>query len=153
MSRGDRAELVTKADELGGRYYDLPTDGSGLPADVVAAAKVFSAPHEKPTLVLCPDWVEPNRSAEDPSKFTQPGTFRAYVLNLGDRDTTNVKVSLRHPQDKGGKVFTSCVVPVIPKHNVATAAMPITPEWAGKSWKNWVVEAEAPGCEVIVYKH
>ena len=151
-SGGDWPQLIAKADEVCGHYFDLPTDGSGLPADVVAAAKVFTDRHAKPTLVLCPDWVEPNRSGANPSDSVQPLTMRAYILNLGDQDATNVQVRLRNTKDKGDNVFAVGVVPVIPKHEAATATLPFA-DWSKvKSWKTWGLEVEAPGCEVVVYK-
>ena len=149
-SGGECPELIAKADEMGGRYFDLPTDGSGLPADVVAAAKIFTDRHEKPTLVCCPHWVEPNRSAADPSKSVEPKTLRAYIMNLGDRDATNVQVRLRNPKDKGGNVFATGVVPVVPKRGEAIAVLPLTVEL--KAWQTWGMEVEAPGCRVIVYR-
>ena len=140
---------MAKADEVCGHYFDLPTDGSGLPADVVAMAKVFTDRHEKPTLVCCPHWVEPNRSAADPGKLVEPKTMRTYIINLGDQDATNVRVRLRDPKDKGGNVFAAGVVPLIAKHGDATASLPVTAPW--KSWKTWDMEVEVPGGEVIVY--
>jgi len=147
---GDFPELIAKADEMAGRYFSLPTDGSGLPADVAAIARLFSDRHEKPTLVCAPEWVEPNRSTDDPGKLVKPNTMRAYVLNLGESDATNVKIRLRDAQDKGGQVFAQGIVSVIPKHGETTAVLPVKQEW--KSWKTWQIEVQSPNSEVIVYK-
>ena len=97
---GEWPQLVVKADEICGHYFDLPADGSGLPKDVVAVARFFSDRHEKPTLVCCPTWVQPNRSAADPNILVEPKTMRAYILNLGDRDATNVRVRFATPRTK-----------------------------------------------------
>lgn len=52
--------LLAQADILCAHFSDLPTDGSGLPADVLALAKAFSKRYDKPTLVVSPDLVKPN---------------------------------------------------------------------------------------------
>jgi hypothetical protein len=94
------------------RFSDLPTDGSGLPPDVLALATTFSSRHEKPTLVVSPDLVEPNNN-EDGKGLVEPKTMRTYLINLGDQDAQNVKVRLRNPPDKGGDVFAEGIVPLI----------------------------------------
>jgi hypothetical protein len=148
-SGSDWPELLAKADELSSRYFDLPTDGSKLPADVAALGKFFSERHEKPLLVCSPALVEPNRSAADPGKLVEPKTMRACVLNLGDRDATEVRIRLRNPKDKGGNVFAEGVVPVVPKRGEVTAVLPVTAEW--KVWKTWEMTVEGMGCEVKIY--
>jgi hypothetical protein len=106
------AELLARADALCARFSDLPTDGSGLPPDVLALATTFSSRHEKPTLVVSPDLVEPNNN-EDGKGLVEPKTMRTYLINLGDQDAQNVKVRLRNPPDKGGDVFAEGIVPLI----------------------------------------
>jgi hypothetical protein len=146
----DWPELLAKADELSGHYFELPTDGSQLPADIAALGKCFSEHHERPVLVCSPTLVEPNRSAADPGKLVKPTTMRACLLNLGDRDATNVRIRLRNPKDKGGNVFAEAVVPVVPKRGEVTAVLPVTAEW--KVWKTWEMEVEGEGCEVRIYQ-
>ena len=53
-------ELLTDADALCAHFFHLPTNGSGLPAEVRDLAKTFSRRYEKPTLVVSPSFVEPN---------------------------------------------------------------------------------------------
>jgi len=150
FAAGATEELMLAADELCGRFFELPTDGSGLPDDVKALAATFSRRREKPTLVCSPVWVEPNRSRENPGKLVQPKTMRAYMMNLGDRDARNVKVRLRNPKGKGGNVFAEGTVPRIPGRGEAIAVLPVVAKW--NVWKTWDIEVEAPGCEVIVFK-
>ena len=143
-------ELLASADAFCARFSDLPTDGSGLPADLRALAATFSSRHEKATLVVSPDLVEPNYN-EDGSGLVQPGTMRPYLINLGDQDAQNVKVRLRNPPDKGGDVFAEGVVPLIPKRSEAIGVLPSTARarvWVGE----WEIEVEAPGCEVLVFR-
>ena len=142
--------LYAKADELCSRYFDIPTDGSKLPGDVVALAKLFTSPHEKPNLVCSPVWVEPDRSALDPGKLVQPVTMRAYLMNLGNRDATNVRVRLRNPKDKGANLFAEGVVPIVPKRGEAVAVLPLKGQW--NVWKTWEMEVEVPGGEVTIFK-
>jgi hypothetical protein len=144
------AELLASADALCARFSDLPTDGSGLPADLLALAKTFSSRHEKATLVVSPDLVEPNYN-EDGKGLVEPKTMRPYLINLGDKDAQNVKVRLRNPPDKGANVFAEGVVPLIPKRGEAIGVLPVTAKW--REWVGeWEMEVEAPGCEVLVYR-
>jgi len=144
------AELLAHADAVCAHFSDLPTDGSGLPADVLALAKTFSTRHDKPTLVVSPDLVEPNYN-EDGKGLVEPKTMRPYLINLGDQDAQNVKVRLRNPPDKGGNVFAEGVVPLIPKRAEAVGVLPVTAEW--HEWVGeWDMEVEAPGCEVLVFR-
>jgi len=143
-------ELLATADALGARFSDIPTDGAGLPAGLLALATTFSSPHKKPTLVVSPDLVEPNYN-EDGSGLVEPKTMRPYLINLGDQDAQNVKVRLRNPPDKGGDVFAEGVVPLIPKRGEAIGILPVTAEW--RVWVGqWEMEVEAPGCEVLVFR-
>ena len=143
------AELLAQADALCAHFSDLPTDGSGLPADVLALAKTFSRRYDKPTLVVSPALVEPNYN-EDGKGLVEPKTMRPYLINLGDQDAQNVKVRLRNPPDKGGNVFAEGVVPLIPKRAEAIGVLPVTAEW--HAWVGeWDMEVEAPGCEVLAF--
>ncbi len=152
-SGADWPELIAKADELSSHYFDLPTDGSKLPADVSALGKFFSEHHEKPLLVCSPALVEPNRSAADPGKLVEPKTMRAYLMNLGEQDAREVRIRLRNPKDKGGNVFAEGVVPLVPKRGEVTAVLPVTAAW--KVWKTWGMEVKGEGCEVKIcpWKH
>jgi hypothetical protein len=143
------AELLAHADALCARFSDLPTDGSGLPADLRALATTFSSRHEKPTLVVSPDLVEPNYT-EDGHGMVEPKMMRPYLINLGDQDAQNVKVRLRNPSDKGGDVFAEGVIPLIPKRSEAIGVLPVTAEW--RVWVGeWKMEVEAPGCEILLF--
>ena len=148
---GGTAELLASADGLCARFRDLPTDGTGLPEDVRALAATFSGRHEKATLVISPDMVEPNYNEDGSGKLVQPKTLRAYLINLGDRDAVNVQVRLRNPLDKGGNVFAEGAVPLIPKRGEAVAVLPVTAEW--HEWVGqWEIEVEAPGCQILPFK-
>jgi hypothetical protein len=148
---GGTAELLAGADALCARFSDLPAEGSGLPPDVLALAKTFSSRHEKPTLVVSPDLVEPNYNEDGTGRLVEPKTMRPYLINLGDQDAQNVKVRLRNPPDKGGDVFAEGVVPLIPKRGEAIGALPVTAKW--RVWVGeWEMEVEAPGCEVLVFR-
>jgi hypothetical protein len=143
-------ELLADADAVCARFADIPTDGSGLPAETLKLAQVFSSRHEKPTLVAFPDFVEPGFT-EDGQGFVQPKTLRAYLINLGDQDARNVKVRLRNPADQGGNVFAEGVVPLIPKRGETVGVLPVTGQW--KVWVGkWDLEIDAPGCEVLTYR-
>jgi hypothetical protein len=147
---GGTAELLARADALCARFSDLPGDGSGLSPDVLALAATFSSRHEKPTLVVSPDLVEPNYN-EDGSGLVEPKTMRPYLINLGDQDAQNVKVRLRNPPDKGGDVFAEGAVPLIPKRGEAIGTLPVTAKW--RVWVGeWEMEVEAPGCDVLVFR-
>jgi hypothetical protein len=147
---GGTAELLARADALCARFSDLPADGSGLSPDVLALAATFSSRHEKPTLVVSPDLVEPNYN-EDGSGLVEPKTMRPYLINLGDQDAQNVKVRLRNPPDKGGDVFAEGAVPLIPKRGEAIGTLPVTSKW--RVWVGeWEMEVEAPGCDVLVFR-
>jgi hypothetical protein len=119
-----------------------------LPADLRALATTFSSRHEKPTLVVSPDLVEPNYN-EDGKGLVEPTTMRPYLINLGDQDAQNVKVRLRNSPGSGGGVFAEGVVPLIPKRGEAIGVLPLTGAisgWVGE----WQMEVEAPGCDVLV---
>jgi hypothetical protein len=144
-------ELLASADALCARFSDLPTDGSGLPADLRALATTFSRRHEKPTLVASPDLVQPNYAEDGTGRLVEPKTMRPYLINLGDQDAQNVKVRLRNPPDKGGDVFAEGVIPLIPKRSEAVGVLPVTAEW--RVWVGeWDLEVEAPGCDVLVFR-
>ena len=146
---GGTPELLARADALCEHWFDIPTDGSGLPEDLRELAATFSGHHKKPTLVVSPYLVEPNY-AEDGKGLAQPVTLRAYLINLGDQDARDVKVRLRNPPAKGGNIFAEGVVPVIPKRSEAVGVLAVTGEW--HVWVGqWLMEIDAPGCEVLSY--
>jgi hypothetical protein len=144
-------ELLADADAMCARFSEIPTDGSGLPPDTLALAKTFSSRHEKPTLLVSPDFVEPNLDANGEGSLVQPKTMRAYVINLGDHDARDVKLRLRNPSDKGGDVFAEGIISHIPKRSEAVGILPVTGQW--KVWVGqWDLEVNAPGCEVITHR-
>ncbi|MGD1101392.1 MAG: hypothetical protein ABSA59_04940 [Terriglobia bacterium] len=143
-------ELLTSADALCAHFFHLPTNGSGLPAEVRDLAKTFSRRYEKPTLVVSPSFVEPNFN-EDGKGISEPKAMRAYLINLGDADAQNVKVRLRNPPNLGGNVFAEGVVPLIPKRSEAIGVLRITDLW--RVWVGqWTLEVDAPGCNVLSFK-
>ena len=143
--------LLASADALCAHFFDIPTDGAGLPAEVLALGRTFSSRYEKPTLVVSPDLVEPNYSDDGSGRLAQPKTMRAYLINLGDKDAQNVKVRLRNPPDKGGEVFAEAVVPLIPRRSEAIGVLPVNGTW--RVWVGqWEVEVEAPGCQTLVFR-
>jgi hypothetical protein len=145
------AEPLASADALCARFSELPIDGSGLPPDVLALATTFFSRHEKPTLVVSPDLVEPNYNEDGTGRPVEPKTMRPYLINLGDQDAQNVKVRLRNPPDRGGDVFAEAVVPLIPKRGEAIGVLPVTGQ--SRVWvREWEIEVEAPGCEVLVFR-
>jgi hypothetical protein len=80
-----------------------------------------------------------------------PNTMRAYLINLGDADAQNVKVRLRNQPKLGGNVFAEGMVPLIPKRGEAIAELRATAQW--REWVGkWIVEVDAPGCDVQMYK-
>jgi hypothetical protein len=148
---GGSAELLAGADALCARFSDLSTDGSGLPEDVRALAATFSGRHEKATLVVSPDLVEPNYNDDGSGKLVRPKTLRPYLINLGDQDAVNVKVRLRNPAEKGGNVFAEGVVPLIPKRGESVGVLSVTADW--HVWVGqWEIEVEAPGCQILSFK-
>jgi hypothetical protein len=148
---GGTPELLADADEVCGRLFDLPTDGSGLPDDAKQLLTTFSAKRDHPFIVGCPAWVEPDRDPTvDPNNLVKPPAMRVLLLNLGGRDAMNVTVRLKNPAESGGNVFAEGVIPVVPRHGEADASLPLKAEW--KVWKTWIVEVEAPGAEVRVFK-
>jgi hypothetical protein len=143
-------ELMAQADALCSRFFELPTDGAGLPDDVKTLARLFSGRHEQPALVASPVWVEPDRSAADPGKLVEPKTMRAYLMNVGQRAARNVKVRLRNPKDKGGDVFAAGAVAEVPPRGEAIAILPVTAKW--NVWKTWEIEIEVPGGAVTTFR-
>ena len=140
--------LLAFADELCGRFAQIPTDGSGLPQDAMALYQTFSKPRTKPTLVVSGRWAEPDRSRQDPGKLVQPKTMRVLLMNLGDKDAETVTIKLKNPASKGGNVFARGTTHVSGK-SVAVAALPVTAKW--QVWKTWNVEVEATGCEIMTF--
>jgi hypothetical protein len=143
-------ELLAAADALGARFFDIPTDGAGLPADVLAIARTFSSRYEKPTLVVSPALVQPNYNEDGSGHLTEPQTMRPYLINLGDQDAHDVEIRLRNPPAQGGDVFAEGTVPLIPKRSAAMGIIPVTGHW--RVWVGqWEMEVEAPGCDVRVF--
>jgi len=138
--------LLAYADELCGRFDQIPTDGSGLPNDVMALYQTFSKPRIKPTLIVSGRWAEPDRSRKDPGKLVQPKTMRVLLMNLGDKSAENIKIKLKNPEIKGGNVFAQGTTRVSGK-SIAVAVLPVTSKW--QVWKTWDVEVEAKGCGII----
>ncbi len=148
---GGTPELLTAADALCSRFFHFPANGSGLPAEVRDLARTFSRRYEKPTLVVSPSFVQPNYNGNGMGKMAEPQTMRAYLINLGDQDAQNVKVRLRNPPNAGDNVFANGVVPLIPKHSEAIAVLRITDLW--RVWVGaWILEVDAPGCDVLYFK-
>jgi hypothetical protein len=148
---GGTPELLQDADALSAHFFDYPTDGSGLPAEVRDLARTFSRHYDKPTLAVSPSFVQPNFKSDGSGAFAEPKTFRAYLINLGDQDAVNVKVRLRNPSSLGDNVFAEGEVPLIPKRSEAVAALSITAAW--KVWVGqWTLEVECPGCDVLTFK-
>ncbi|MFP4058726.1 MAG: hypothetical protein ACLF0G_17805 [Candidatus Brocadiia bacterium] len=145
--RGEEG-LLEHADRLCAALDEVPADGSGLPPEALELHRTLSREPERPTLVACGRWAEPNRSWTNPSKLVEPRTFRLLLLNLGREPARNVAVRLRNPEGKGGEVFARGVANV-PARGVAAAVLPVVGQW--EVWKTWEVELEAPGCEVLVF--
>ena len=143
-------ELLAAADSLSAHYFDFPTDGSGLPADVRELAKTFSRRYEKPTLVVSPSFVEPNYT-EDGKGMGDPKAMRVYMINLGDEDGHNVKVRLRNRPNLGGNVFAEGVAPLVPKRSETIGVLRVTDVW--REWVGqWIIEIDAPGSDTLIYK-
>jgi hypothetical protein len=145
-------EVVGFADDLCSRFFDLPTDGTGVPAEAVDLVKKLTGPHDAPFLVCAPAWVQPDRSYPDPGVLIHPVVFRALVMNLGDKDVKGVRFRLRNTPDNGGAVFAEGIAEVLPAHKVSVALLPVIGEGSPwKNWLDWVLEVEAPGCEVVQF--
>jgi len=146
---GGTPELLTSAGALCAHFFNFPAKGSGLPDDVRALATTFSRRYEKPTLVVSPNLVEPNYN-ENGNGIAEPKAMRAYLINLGDQDAQNVKVRLRNPPKLGGNVFAEGVVPLIPKRSEAIGVLRVTDVW--RVWVGqWILEVDAPGCDVLSF--
>ena len=147
---GGTQELLASADALGARFSDIPTDGAGLPADLLALARTFSNRYEKPTLVVSPALVQPDYNADGSGHLAEPRTMRPYLINLGDQDAHDVVIRLRNPPARGGDVFAEGIVPLIPKRSAAIGVLPVTGQW--RVWVGqWKMEVEAPGCDVRAF--
>jgi hypothetical protein len=143
------SELIEYADELCSRWDQIPTDGSGLPGELIELHKVFAGRHKRPTIVCSPLWVEPDRSRADPNLLVEPKTMRVYLLNMGESEAKDVRVRLRNPKEAGGDVFAEGMVGVIPKRGETIAVLPVVGQW--KVWKTWELDVEAEGCEVLKF--
>jgi hypothetical protein len=148
---GGTPELLKSADELCVRYNHLPTNGKGLSPEVQEIARSFMRRYDKPVLVASPGYVEPNFK-EDGNGLGDPVVFRPYIINLGDQDAKNVTVRLRDRPDLGGKVFAEGVIPVIPARSETVGTLKVIDQW--HEWVGgWILEIDAPGCDVRIYKH
>lgn len=146
---GASPELLARADELCGHFFEIPADGSGLPAELIELHKTFSQRQAQATLVCSPLWVEPNRSKADPNVLVEPKTMRVCLLNLGNQDAKDVQASLANPVEAGGQVFAEGVAGVVPARSQAVAVLPVRGEW--KVWKTWRLAVRAPRCEVLLF--
>jgi hypothetical protein len=147
---GGTPELLTSADALCADYFHLPTNGKGLSPEALDVVRVFSRRYDKPILVASPSFVEPNFK-EDGNGLGEPVVMRPYIINLGDRDAKNVRVRLRNLPDLGGNVFAEGVIPVIPARRETVATLRVTDvwrEWVGR----WILEIDAPDCDIKIYK-
>jgi len=148
---GGTPELLANADALCAHFFHFPIDGSGLPAEVRDLANIFSRRYEKPTLVASPSMVGPNYNENGSGALAEPTTMRTYLINLGDMDAQNVKVRLRNLPKLGGNVFAEGLAPLIPKRGEAIAVLPVTGKW--REWVGqWILEIDAPGCDVHIFK-
>ena len=148
---GGTPELLADADALCAQFSHFPTNGSGLPAEIRDLAQTFSRRYEKPTLVASPSMVGPNYNENGSGSLAEPTTMRAYLINFGDTDAKNVKVRLRNLPKFGGNVFAEGVAPLVPRHSEAIAVLPVTDKW--REWVGqWILEVDAPGCDVHIFK-
>ncbi|MGD2245428.1 MAG: hypothetical protein PVI11_02655 [Candidatus Aminicenantes bacterium] len=143
-------ELLRYADKLCERFHDIPTDGTGLPEDVLRVHRLFTNSYDRPTLVTSPVWVEPNREESDPNILVLPHTMRIFLLNIGDKAAQDVKVRLRNPEEEGGEVFAEGELDFVPEKYGMTAVLSWTK--AARGWKMWDVEIEADGCDILIFR-
>ncbi len=147
-------EVAGFADDLCSRFFDLPTDGAGVPAEAVELYKKLTGPHDGPFLVCAPSWIQPDRSTPNPGVLSIPVVFRALVMNLGAKDAAKVRLRLRNTADNGGEAFAEGVADILPARRVSVAELPMIsggPRW--KNWLDWILEVEAPpGVEVVQFR-
>jgi hypothetical protein len=144
-------KLLQFTDKLCLQFENIPSDGSGLSEEALRMHRLFTSEYKMPTIVTSPDWVEPNRGAEDPNILVQPQTLRIYLLNIGNKAATNLKIRLRNPEKTGGNVFAQGELAFLPEKYGIVAVLPWTE--SAKSWKMWVVEIDAEGCDVLVFDY
>ena len=147
VNRGEPG-LLSYADELCKRFDHILTDGSDLPKDVLELYETFAKPRSQPFIVACGRWAEPDRSWPNPGKLTAPRTMRVLLMNLGEKDATNINVCLRNPKEKGGNIFARGIANV-PGKGVAISVLPVTAKW--QVWKTWDIEVKGDGCEVLTF--
>ena len=145
---------LAEADEVAGRFREIPTTGLGLRREVIEMAAVFTKRYKKPAIVCSSIWIQPNFSPGHlgpDGKWTgwgalvQPETYRTPLLNLGEEDARRVTVRIRNKGDHGIVWATGEVD--IPARSVVVASMARHGE--RKGWtSNWKLEVDAPGCEV-----
>ncbi len=147
-------EVSDFADELCSRFFDLPTDGTGVPGEAVELWKKLNGRHDGAFLVCAPSWVQPDRSAPNPGVLSIPIVFRALIMNLGDKDASKVRLRLSNTPDNGGDAFAEGVADILPAHSVSVALLPMIsggPHW--KNWLDWVLEVKTPpGVEVVQFR-
>ena len=148
---GGTPELLASADALCEHFFQLPTNGSGLPSEVRDLANTFSRQYKTPTLIASPSLVGPDYNENGSGSLVDPVIMRAYLINLGDADAHNVKVRLRNQPNLGGNVFAEGTMPLVPKRGEAIAVLPATDKW--REWVGqWILEIDAPGCDVHIFK-
>jgi hypothetical protein len=148
-------EVVSYADDLCGRFLDLPADGAGLPAAALVLHQTLASRPEGPFLVCAPSWVQPGRSFENPGRLVEPVVFRALIMNLGGKNAEGVKIRLRNTPDKGGDVFAEGTAQSLPAGRVSVALLSVLGPAGSSPWKNWldwVMEVEVSGAEVLQFK-
>lgn len=142
-------------DRLCGQFLKIPTDGTGLKPELVKLGKTFTRRYERPAIFCSSAFVLPYfHSGHDGGPWGsvyQPPVARVLMMNLGEKNATGVKVSLRTP-GQGGEVWAEGKLDISAR-SVAIGLLPILP---GKKWHGWagteVVEVDAPGCEVLNFK-
>ncbi len=153
---------LAQADDIAGRFRQIPTDGAGLRPELKELAEVFTKRYDEPAIVCSTRWVHPNRDPDDWRKIVRPASFRAFMMNLGERGAENVIVTLRMPKDRGGHVLAKGVID-IPARSTAVAVLPRVGDW-----EVWIgrwdmelettpvlageLEIEGPGCKVLDFK-
>ena len=176
-ARGKPGVTITLKDveDVVSKFREYPTDGTGIKPEILAVAKQFTKRYKNPAIACSPSWVQPNYSAgklgdggewiefgpgstfgppKDPSiAFIKPITFRAFIMNLGDKDAKNVRFRLKNP-GPDGDVFADGIIDVISARSASVALMPLI---QGKTWTAWTgrweLLVDAPDCTVLNYNY
>ena len=109
---GGTAELLASADALCTRFFQYPTNGSGLPSEVRDIAATFSRRYEKPTLVVSPTLVEPKFN-EDGKGLADPNHDDEKVAGL-----MNLVVKRKPDHATQWSVRSAAAITRIPKSTV-----------------------------------